>query len=74
MIMIIGVHHDGNKSLWSLVYSHRNMCIYMVLYTKILEVNSFAFANRLFHEDFSSSMERLKRNLHKTVSRQMQMN
>ena len=25
-----------------------------LLYTKILEVNMFAFAYRLFHEDFSS--------------------
>ena len=25
-----------------------------ILYTKILEVNLFAFAYRLFHEDFSS--------------------
>ena len=25
-----------------------------LLYTKILEVNLFAFAYRLFHEDFSS--------------------
>ena len=25
-----------------------------LLYTKILEVNLFAFAHRLFHEDFSS--------------------
>ena len=26
-----------------------------LLYTKILEVNLFAFAYRLFHEDFSSN-------------------
>ena len=26
-----------------------------LLYTKILEVNLFAFAYRLFHEDFSST-------------------
>ena len=28
--------------------------IFILLYTKILEVNLFAFAYRLFHEDFSS--------------------
>ena len=32
-----------------------------LLYTEILEVNLFAFAYRLFHEDF------LDRNLHETV-------
>ena len=26
-----------------------------LLYTQILEVNLFAFAHRLFHEDFSSA-------------------
>ena len=48
-----------------------------LLYTKILEVNLFAFAYRLFHEDFSSidaAPRRLKRNLHETVCRQMQTN
>ena len=38
-------HHE--KHLLSF-YSH-----IMNLYTKILEVNLFAFAYRLFHEDFS---------------------
>ena len=28
--------------------------IWILIYTKILEVNLFAFAYRLFHEDFSS--------------------
>ena len=28
--------------------------LYIYIYTKILEVNLFAFAYRLFHEDFSS--------------------
>ena len=45
--------------------------------TKILELNLFAFANRLFHEDFSSIdgvLRRLKRSLHETVCRQMQTN
>ena len=28
-----------------------------LLYTEILEVNLFAFANRLFHEDFSQIYE-----------------
>ena len=55
-----------------------------LLYTKILEVNFFAFAYRLFHQDFSSidgtlheyhaMSRRLKRNLHETVRRQMQTN
>ena len=39
-----------------------------LLYTKILEVHLFAFAYRLFHEDFSSI------DLHETVCRQMQTN
>ena len=46
-----------------------------LLYTKILEeileVNLFAFAYRLFHEDFSPIYER---NLHETVCMQMQIN
>ena len=29
-------------------------CVQCVRYTKILEVNLFTFAYRLFHEDFSS--------------------
>ena len=52
-----------------------------LLYTKILEVNLFAFAYRLFHEDYfmkialqSTYVRRLKRNLHETVCRQMQTN
>ena len=54
-----------------------------LLYTKILEVNLFAFAYRLFHEDFSSivgdfyfskSPQRLKKNLRETACRQMQTN
>ena len=32
----------------------RNMKLYTHIYTKILEVILFAFAYRLFHEDFSS--------------------
>ena len=43
-------------------------------HTKILEVNLFAFANRLFHEDFSAINGALERNLHETVCRQMQTN
>ena len=39
-----------------------------LLYTKILEVNLFAFAYRLFHEDF------FMRNLPETVCRQVQTN
>ena len=35
-----------------------------LLYTKILEVNLFAFAYRLFHEDFSSIIGGL---LHKSI-------
>ena len=36
-------------------YHHLYVCyIIMLYYTKILEVNLFAFAYRLFHEDFSS--------------------
>ena len=45
-----------------------------LLYTKILEASLFAFAYRLFHEDFSSIDGRLKRNLHETVCKQMQTN
>ena len=49
-----------------------------LLYTKILDVNLFAFAYRLFHEDFFSidvqTSRRLRRNLHETVYRQMQTN
>ena len=44
-----------------------------LLYTKILEVNLFAFAYRLSQEDFSAG-RRLKRNLYETVCRQMQIN
>ena len=29
------------------------MCVYIYIYTKILEVNLFAFAYRLFRRDFS---------------------
>ena len=45
-----------------------------LLYPKILEVDLFAFAYRLFLEDFSSIDGALKRNLHETVCRQMQTN
>ena len=56
-----------------------------LLYTKILEVNLFAFAYRLFRRDFSpldgtycipsSNMSRrVGRNLYETVCRQMQTN
>ena len=62
--------------LYSCVHLTLCVCIHnIVLYTKILEVNLFAFAYRLFHEDFSSIIGRwLKRNLHETVCRQMQTN
>ena len=44
-----------------------------LLYTKILEVNLFAFAYRLFHRDFSPiNGTFLERNLYETVCRQMQ--
>ena len=50
-----------------------------LLYTQILEVNLFAFANRLFHRDFSlingtlqSMSSRLERNLYETTCSQMQ--
>ena len=51
-----------------------------LLYTKILEVNLFAFAYRLFHEDFSpinqfgstGHSRWLERNLYETFCRQMQ--
>ena len=42
-----------------------------LLYTKILEVNLFAFAYRLFRRDFSPLNGR---NLYETVCRQMQTN
>ena len=53
-----------------------------LLYTKILEVNLFAFAYRLFHRDFSPldgglptrRPRRVGRNLYETVCRQMQTN
>ena len=38
-------------------------------YTKILEVNLFAFAYRLFHRDFSPLNGREERNLYETVCR-----
>ena len=44
-------------------------------YTKILEANLFAFAYRLYHEDFSpinAAPRQLERNLHKRVCRQIQ--
>ena len=53
-------------ALWQLPHLGHGMCvytlfglhiyiyIYIFIYTKILEVNLFAFAYRLFHEDFSS--------------------
>ena len=40
------------------------------MFTKILEVYLFAFAHRLFHEDFSpidGTLRRFERNLHETV-------
>ena len=43
-----------------------------LLYTKILEVNSFAFAYRLFHDDFPAGLWKINR--HETVCRQMRMN
>ena len=52
-----------------------------IYYTKILEVNLFEFAYRLFHKGFSpidgahrALPRRLERNLHETVCRQMQTN
>ena len=52
-----------------------------LLYTKILEVNLFAFADRRFHRDFSpldgtfcKMSRRVERNLYETVCRQMQTN
>ena len=53
-----------------------------LLYTKILEVNLFAFAYRLFRRDFSpldgtyciNMSRRVGRNLYETVCRQMQTN
>ena len=48
----------------------------MFEYTEILEVYLFAFAYRLFHEDFSPiyRARRFERNLHETVCKQMQIN
>ena len=52
-----------------------------LLYIKILEVNLFAFAYRLFRRDFSpldgtycNMSRRVGRNLYETVCRQMQTN
>ena len=46
------------------------------MYTEILEVDLFAFGDRLFYEDFSpiDGPPKLERNLHETVCRQMQIN
>ena len=46
------------------------------LCSKITDVNSFAFAYTLFHEDFSPIYEphRLERNCHETVCNQMRIN
>ena len=46
-------------ALWQLPHLGRGMCVYTLfglhiyIYTKILEVNLFAFAYRLFRRDFS---------------------
>ena len=40
-----------------------------LLYTKILEVNLFAFANRLFHEDFSSIIGAFCKRMQKNAKR-----
>ena len=38
-----------------LLVTHQNLTIFDILITKILDVNLFAFAFRVFHEDFSQS-------------------
>ena len=45
-----------------------------LLYTKILEVNLFAFAYRLFRRDFLPTRVEWGENLYETVCRQMQTN
>ena len=45
--------HDNTIHMYSGITSGR-VLDGELLYTKILEVNLFAFANKLFHEDFSS--------------------
>ena len=45
-----------------------------LLYTKILEVNLFAYAYRLLHEDFSPKPSRLEITFHEKVCRHMQIN
>ena len=53
------------------VYNNKELPLYKQICTEILEVNLFAFAYRLFHEDFSLSnlrgARKLERNLHETV-------
>ena len=44
------------------------------LCTKITKVDSSAFAYRLFHEEHYILLRGLKRNLHETASKQMQIN
>ena len=84
---ICGSAHDGQeltKSYGSYHEPQLQWCIRYYIYilipiyksTKILAVNLFAFAYRLFHEDFSSIYRArgLERNLHETACRQMQTN
>ena len=47
-----GYHHNGFMATPALGIQEVRY-IYIYIYTKILEVNLFAYAYRLFHRDFS---------------------
>ena len=75
-----GYHHNGFMETPALGTQEVRV-IYIYIYTKILEVNLFAFAYRLFRRDFSpldgtycNMSRRVGRNLYETVCRQMQTN
>ena len=48
-----GYHHSGSMATPALGTRDVYIYIYIYIYTKILEVNLFAFAYRLFRRDFS---------------------
>ena len=75
--MCVGGLVEGGVICYIYIYIY----IYICIYTKILEVNLFAFAYRLFRRDFSpldgtycNMSRRVGRNLYETVCRQMQTN
>ena len=49
------IAEQNSSSVWKIENDCQKKSLYNVdFHTKILEVNLFAFAYRLFHEDFSS--------------------